>query len=181
MGGRQSGGQNQRREVRFLRFAAVSSALAQARLVREGVTLYWGLVPAAVVADPIRVVYQIETAPAYTVSGKSPISEAMAVCGGVNVFASLPTLAATVGDVVDEAADVLLVLHERAEVQPVDALADVVVGVLERFERPPRADADLALELLLELVDADALEPAVRVVDEDDLTSAEAADRKSVV
>ncbi len=48
-------------------------------------------------ATPIRVVYQIETSPAYTVNGKSPISEAMAVCGGVNVFASLPTLAATVG------------------------------------------------------------------------------------
>lgn len=46
---------------------------------------------------PIRVVYQIETAPAYTISGRSPISEAMAVCGGVNVFAALPTLAAAVG------------------------------------------------------------------------------------
>lgn len=48
-------------------------------------------------ARPIRVVYQIETAPAYTVNAKSPISEAMAVCGGVNVFAALPTLAAAVG------------------------------------------------------------------------------------
>lgn len=48
-------------------------------------------------AAPIKVVYQIETSPAYTVNGKSPISEAMAVCGGVNVFATLPTLAATVG------------------------------------------------------------------------------------
>ncbi|MCX7060263.1 MAG: ABC transporter substrate-binding protein [Gammaproteobacteria bacterium] len=47
-------------------------------------------------AAPLRVVYQIETAPAYTVNGKSPISEAMAVCGGVNVFAALPTLAAAV-------------------------------------------------------------------------------------
>lgn len=48
-------------------------------------------------ARPVRVVYQIETAPAYTVNAKSPISEAMAVCGGVNVFAALPTLAAAVG------------------------------------------------------------------------------------
>ena len=45
---------------------------------------------------PIRVVYQIETAPAYTINGASPISEAMAVCGGVNVFAALPQLAASV-------------------------------------------------------------------------------------
>jgi iron complex transport system substrate-binding protein len=48
-------------------------------------------------AAPLRAVYQIETAPAYTVNGRSPISEAMAVCGGVNVFADLPTLAAPVG------------------------------------------------------------------------------------
>lgn len=48
-------------------------------------------------AAPLRAVYQIETAPAYTVNGRSPISEAMAVCGGVNVFAALPTLAAPVG------------------------------------------------------------------------------------
>lgn len=46
---------------------------------------------------PIRVVYQIETAPAYTINGASPISEAMAVCGGVNVFAALPRLAEPVG------------------------------------------------------------------------------------
>lgn len=42
---------------------------------------------------PIRVVYQIETAPAYTVNHESVISEAMALCGGVNVFADLPRIA----------------------------------------------------------------------------------------
>ncbi|MDR3417779.1 MAG: cobalamin-binding protein [Nevskia sp.] len=47
-------------------------------------------------ARPIRAVYQIETAPAYTVNRDSPISEAMSLCGGVNVFAGLPTLAAPV-------------------------------------------------------------------------------------
>lgn len=46
---------------------------------------------------PIRVVYQIETAPAYTVNAASPISEAMAVCGGVNVFGGLRRLAEPVG------------------------------------------------------------------------------------
>lgn len=48
-------------------------------------------------AAPLRAVYQIETAPAYTVNGRSPISEAMAVCGGINVFAELPALAPSVG------------------------------------------------------------------------------------
>ena len=47
-------------------------------------------------APPIRVVYQIETAPAYSINRDSPISEAMALCGGVNVFADLPRLAAPV-------------------------------------------------------------------------------------
>lgn len=47
-------------------------------------------------AAPVRVVYQIETAPAYSVNRDSPISRALAVCGGVNVFADLPTLAAPV-------------------------------------------------------------------------------------
>jgi ABC-type Fe3+-hydroxamate transport system substrate-binding protein len=47
-------------------------------------------------AAPIRSVYQIETAPAYAINRDSPISEAMALCGGVNVFAGLPTLAAPV-------------------------------------------------------------------------------------
>lgn len=46
---------------------------------------------------PIRAVYQIETAPAYVVNGHSPISEAMAVCGGINVFAGLAHLAEPVG------------------------------------------------------------------------------------
>ncbi|GAC1634340.1 MAG: cobalamin-binding protein [Nevskia sp.] len=46
---------------------------------------------------PIRAVYQIETAPAYTINRSSPISEAMAICGGVNVFADLPHIADSVG------------------------------------------------------------------------------------
>jgi len=47
-------------------------------------------------AAPIRVVYQIETAPAYSINRDSPISAAMALCGGVNVFADLPRVAAPV-------------------------------------------------------------------------------------
>jgi len=49
-------------------------------------------------AKPLKVFYQIETAPAYTVNGDSPISQAIGLCGGRNVFASLPTLAAPVND-----------------------------------------------------------------------------------
>jgi ABC-type hemin transport system substrate-binding protein len=45
---------------------------------------------------PIRVVYQIETAPAYTIGRESPISAALAICGGVNVFADLGRIAGSV-------------------------------------------------------------------------------------
>jgi iron complex transport system substrate-binding protein len=47
-------------------------------------------------AAPIRALYQIETAPAYSVNHDSPISEAITLCGGVNVFADLPRIAAPV-------------------------------------------------------------------------------------
>jgi len=45
----------------------------------------------------LRVVFQIETAPAYTINRDSPISEMITLCGGDNVFADLPKLAQPVG------------------------------------------------------------------------------------
>lgn len=47
---------------------------------------------------PVRVLYQMEAAPVYTINGHSPISQAISRCGGVNVFAGLPTLSAPVTD-----------------------------------------------------------------------------------
>lgn len=44
----------------------------------------------------LRVMYQIENSPIYSVNRDSPISQAITVCGGVNVFAELPQLAAPV-------------------------------------------------------------------------------------
>ncbi|MBL6749649.1 MAG: cobalamin-binding protein [Nevskia sp.] len=66
-------------------------------------------------ARPVRVVYQIETAPAYTVNGHSPISEAIALCGGVNVFAALPQLGAPVSAEAMLAAAPQAVLYGREE------------------------------------------------------------------
>ena len=62
-------------------------------------------------AKPLKVFYQIETAPPYTVNGDSPISQAIALCGGRNVFASLPTLAAPVSDEAVLAARPEVVVH----------------------------------------------------------------------
>lgn len=45
---------------------------------------------------PLRVMYQIEANPAFTINAQSPISEAMAICGGINVFAGLPQIATPV-------------------------------------------------------------------------------------
>ena len=81
-------------------------------------------------------------------------------------------------DVVDEAADVVLVDDERAELEPLDALADVGVRVGERLERPPRPDAGLVLDLRLEPILVDRLQPAVGVVHQDDLACAEEALRQ---
>ena len=46
---------------------------------------------------PVRVFYQVWDSPLYTLSGSHIVSDAIRVCGGVNVFASLPTLAPEVG------------------------------------------------------------------------------------
>lgn len=46
---------------------------------------------------PLRVFYQIEVEPMFTISRRSPIHEAITLCGGVNVFANLAQLSAPVG------------------------------------------------------------------------------------
>ena len=46
---------------------------------------------------PVKVFYQVQTEPLYTVSAGSPISQAIKLCGGVNAFAGLRSLAAPVG------------------------------------------------------------------------------------
>ncbi|UWN49729.1 Vitamin B12-binding protein [Alcanivorax sp. ALC70] len=48
-------------------------------------------------ADPVPVFYEVWEEPLMTVNGEHLISEAIRVCGGVNVFADLPTLAPRIG------------------------------------------------------------------------------------
>ncbi|MDN5873336.1 MAG: ABC transporter substrate-binding protein, partial [Sinobacteraceae bacterium] len=71
-------------------------------------------------ASPVRVFFQIGTRPAYTINGKSPISAALAVCGGVNVFAALPRIAEPVSAEAILAAQPQVVLYgqsvSRAEI-----------------------------------------------------------------
>jgi ABC-type hemin transport system substrate-binding protein len=87
-----------------------AAAAAQAyRQRRQALRAHWAA------ARPLRVVYQIETAPAYTVNGRSPISDAIAVCGGVNVFAALPQLGAPVSAEAMLAAAPQVVLYGQEE------------------------------------------------------------------
>ena len=48
-------------------------------------------------AKRLRVFYQIEADPIFTINRDSPISQALALCGGDNVFADLPQLAGALG------------------------------------------------------------------------------------
>lgn len=66
-------------------------------------------------APRLRVLYQTETAPVYSVNRHSPISEAITLCGGINVFADLPTLAAPVTDEAVLATRPQVVIHGPAE------------------------------------------------------------------
>ena len=47
--------------------------------------------------EPLRVYYQVSSSPLYTLNGKSIVSDAIARCGGINVFAELPTIAPLLG------------------------------------------------------------------------------------
>lgn len=69
----------------------------------------------------LRVFYQIETAPAFSVNRDSPISEALNLCGADNVFADLPTLAAAVSTEAVLAARPQAVVYSRQD--GVDAIA----------------------------------------------------------
>jgi len=66
-------------------------------------------------AGALRVFYQIETHPPYSINRDSPISQAIELCGGVNVFADLPTLAAPVNREAVLARDPQVVIYTRQD------------------------------------------------------------------
>lgn len=84
----------------------------------------------------VRVLYQIETAPVYSINRDSPISEAITLCGGINVFAELPTLAAPVSDEAVLDARPELVVHA-----PRDALS--IAAYWARFAAAARVQPRL--------------------------------------
>ncbi len=82
----------------------------------------------------LRAFYQTETAPAFSLSRRSPIHEALLLCGADNVFADLPSLAAPVGAEAVIAARPDVVVHSQQE----DAAA--IARYWQRFPQLPPAD-----------------------------------------
>ena len=66
-------------------------------------------------AKPLRVMYQIEADPAFSVNRQSPISEAIALCGGINVFADMRQIAAPVSKEAVLAADPEVVVYGQQD------------------------------------------------------------------
>lgn len=81
----------------------------------------------------LRAFFQIETAPAYTVSRRSPIHEALAVCGADNVFADLPFLAGAV------TAEAVIAARPDVVVTTTDDNAAAVEAYWARFPQVPAA------------------------------------------
>lgn len=83
-------------------------------------------------ARRLRVFYQIESDPIFTINRNSPISEALALCGGDNVFADLPQLAGALGREAVLAADPDVVVWGRQ---------DDTRGIRAFWQRWPQARA----------------------------------------
>jgi iron complex transport system substrate-binding protein len=66
-------------------------------------------------ARPLRVLYQIEARPAFSVNRLSPISEAIEICGGVNVFAGMSQLSAAINPEALLAADADVVVFGKQD------------------------------------------------------------------
>lgn len=105
---------------------------------------------------PVRVFYQLSDAPLYTIGGDHTITQAIALCGGVNVFASLSAPAPVVN--VEE------VLAQRPDLIVTGASGAVRPDWLDDWRRWPGLPA--ARDEGLAVVDADFLHrPGPRFVD----------------
>ena len=85
---------------------------------------------------PLRVYYQVASSPLYTLNGKSIVSDAIARCGGINVFAELPTIAPLLGreSVLMARPDVILYSAPGGDApwQGFDAIPAVATGQMHK-------------------------------------------------
>lgn len=73
-------------------------------------------------AAPLRVFYQVNEQPLYTVNGLAPLGQIIALCGGLNPFAALGPLAPVVSEEAVIAADPQVILSAAGEGGSVAAL-----------------------------------------------------------
>ena len=97
-------------------------------------------------AAPIRVMYQIEHSPIYTLSALSPINQAIQLCGGQNVFAELPQISTAVSQEAVLAVDPEVVVFARQ---------DNEAAIRAQWARWPQAKAQKRSNLYA--IDADLL------------------------
>lgn len=81
----------------------------------------------------LRAFFQIETAPAYTINRRSPIHEALAVCGADNIFADLPALAGAVST------EAVIAARPEVVVTTNDENAAAIAAYWARFPQLPAA------------------------------------------
>jgi len=78
----------------LLKLGTLTGREEEARAVAETFSQGIGaLATAAADATPIRVFYQVNAHPLYTINGEHYLSEVIEVCGGINIFADLSGLA----------------------------------------------------------------------------------------
>ena len=127
-----------------------------AKAAREFRTRIDALRASAWQGPPVRVFYQLSDAPLYTIGGDHTITQAIALCGGVNVFASLSVPAPVVN--VEE------VLAQRPDLVVAGTVGAARPAWLDHWRRWPGLPA--ARDVGLAVVDADFLHrPGPRFVD----------------
>lgn len=136
--------------------ALAGTSSTAARAAREFRARIAALRASAWNGEPVRVFYQLADAPLYTIGGDHTITQAIALCGGVNVFASLDVPAPVVN--VEE------VLAQRPALIVAGTAGAVRPAWLDDWRRWPGLPA--ARDDGLAVVDADLLHrPGPRFVD----------------
>jgi len=116
---------------------------------------------------PLTVFYQLQAQPIFTVTGQSPVSEAMSICGGVNAFADVSGLAASVS------AEAVLARDPQVVIWGKDGSDAAAIAALWRDWRSARAthsgalypiDADLLSRLTPRM--ADGVDALCKVIDD---------------
>lgn len=106
---------------------------------------------------PIRVFYQVAGRPLFTIGGKQVISEVVSLCGGINIFADLDSLAPVVSMETVLLRNPQVILSARTgSANPLDIWLDYPAVAAVRLENLYLVDASLLARAGLRLADGAA-------------------------